>query len=85
MQVFALLPIITLMEDKKTKLGTFVDAPWHKNLEHKNLNDFLGTLDPRQERGHTKLSNLVASKLRKKAMGIVDTAIAGREVKEQAG
>lgn len=79
------MPIITLMADNNSKLDTVVDAPWHENMEHKNLNDFLGTLDPRKERGHTKLSNLIASKLRKKAMGLVESAIASGELKEQAG
>ena len=73
------------MADNNTKLDTVVDAPWHENMEHKDLNDFLGTLDPRQERGHTKLSNLIAGKLREKAMGLVDNAIASGDVKEQAG
>ena len=73
------------MADNNAKLDTVVDAPWHENLEHKDLNMFLGTLDPRQERANTKLSNLVASKLRKKAMGLVDSAIANGKLEEQAG
>lgn len=73
------------MATNNAKLDTVVNAPWHRNLEHKDLNEFLGTLDPRQERGHTKLSNLIASKLRKKAMGLVESAIASGELKEQAG
>ena len=73
------------MAANNAKLDTVVTAPWHENMEHKNLNDFLATLDPRQERGHTKLSNLIASKLRKKAMGLVESAIEQGEIKEQAG
>ena len=76
---------MTLMAENNSKLATVVDAPWHKNLEHKNFNDFLGTLDTRQERANTKLSSMVAGKLRKKAMELVDSAIASGKIKEQAG